>query len=348
MSAVHTIETLPLGKHPAKHDHRRLHLATYFQAPMGEPLPAVMWSKRVTNLGEMRNDRIGLCTAAAAAHMEQVWTANAGTQVIIPDDGVEQAYIDVTAAEGAAYNPQTGANDNGCALPDMLEYWRLKGIGGRRIQAWADIEPANTRLIKQCVGWFGGGYVGVALPLTALDQLNAGQPWTLAHRFGPRAQPYSWGGHCVELVDYDPDWITFISWGRLIKASWAWFLEYCDEFAAVLSPTSWIGKGGVTPSGLAIDALSRDLDSVGMVHTEVVSKAMYHGIDAAQVVSLWKQYGPSAVTIISQMLDWILAGRKQNGESPRAMMSRPERFAESGDPWEAVAELQRHEPRRRR
>lgn len=311
---------MPLGKHPAKHDHRRLHLASYFQTAMPEPQTSRDWSTQVTNLGPMGNNRRGCCTLSAAGHMEQTWTANSGTQVILPDDVIEQAYIDVTGEEGAAYNPVTGANDNGCALPDVLEYWRLKGIGGRKILAWADIEVGNTKLVKQGADYFGGLYIGLALPLSAFDQINAGQPWTLAQRFGLRAQPYSWGGHCVELAAYDPDWVTFLTWGRKQKASWAWFLEYCDEAAAVISQMSWIGKGNVSPSGLAIDALTADLANMGTVHTELMAQALHHGIAPAQILALWKQYGPAAVSIITEILNLIAS---QPAKAQSRMRSTP-------------------------
>ncbi len=104
---------------------------------------------------------------------------------------------------------------------------------------------------------FGGLYLGLGLPLTAIGQrvwsVVAGDP-----RTNPSMQPWSWGGHAVEVVAYDEHGLTCVTWGALQRMTWAFFDAYCDEAFAILSD-DWADDAGKTPTGFDMAALREDL-----------------------------------------------------------------------------------------
>ena len=75
------------------------------------------------------------------------------------------------------------------------------------------------------------------LPKSAQTQQDE---WTVTS--GPDAKPGSWGGHCVNLVDYTSDGPTCVTWGRTMPMTWQFFDKYCDEAYAAISP-DFLGEG---------------------------------------------------------------------------------------------------------
>jgi hypothetical protein len=77
--------------------------------------------------------------------------------------------------------------------------------------------------------------------------------------------PGSWGGHAVFVVAYDGRGLTCISWGKLQRMSWNFWVAYCDESYGLLSK-DWIersgAKSGLAPSGLDVAALAADMNAL--------------------------------------------------------------------------------------
>lgn len=171
----------PLGKLPPRLDSRTLQLADYLLLPhdassgQGTALPAkralapaprsVDWTAKVPSWPMFSNDTIGDCTAAAAAHMIQCWTANAGDAVTPTDAQVVAAY----SATGH-YLPGNPSTDQGAVELDVLNFWRQQGIAGHKIAAYVSFSPQNLEHTRQAMNIFGGIYVGLALPLSAQNQ----------------------------------------------------------------------------------------------------------------------------------------------------------------------------------
>jgi hypothetical protein len=254
-------QTRKLGRLPAQHDARTLRLEKYIGTALPDPPQLTAWSRKATSpWGMMANDRIGDCTCAGAGHAVQSWTANRGVEQTIADAAIVTAYSAVSG-----YDPRTGANDNGAVMLDVLKYWRKTGIGGHKINAYAAIQPSNHRLVAQAAYLFGGLYAGVALPLAAEKQLDAGQPWTVPSRgrIGWDYQPGSWGGHAIYLPDYSvPAGLTCVTWGALQGMSWAWWDAYCDECYAILPLNDWVTGTKPAPNGFDLATLQADLAAV--------------------------------------------------------------------------------------
>lgn len=236
-----------LGKRPVKLDARNLKLARYLaEAPV---LPsAIDWSPAVKGGFPMfMNQDIGDCAIAAPAHMTQLWTANADVQADVTDGDVLAAYRAVSG-----FDPDKPETDTGCAELDVLNYWRTIGIGWNTIAAFAEIAPGSRTEIKAAVAWFGGAYVGFILPASIRGQTV----WDVVKDDGGEL-----GGHAVNLVGYDADGVTCVTWGALQRISWAFVNDYMDEAYAVLSP-DWFNSTGTSPSQLNLAQMQADLVAI--------------------------------------------------------------------------------------
>jgi hypothetical protein len=239
---------MKLGKLKPRLDLRTLRLAKYLDLGNLPPIPpARAWDSGIADWGEMMNDQVRDCTCAAAAHQIQAWTAANGAELTPADADVLAAYEAVSG-----YNPADPNSDLGAAELVVLNYWRQTGIIGHQLAAFAAVQPLHSSIVMAALNLFGGLYIGLDLPICAQNQ----QVWSPAADDTGRAG--SWGGHAVVVLDYDPNYLTCVTWGKLQPMTWAFFRQYCDEAYAVLS-ADWAAPGKVAPSGFDFAALQADL-----------------------------------------------------------------------------------------
>lgn len=273
-SAHHSVvagRPVRLGKQKPKLDKRTLKLARYLVDPVtGKKLtvaklprlkPSIHRSHLVPSWGMMGNDQYGDCTVAAVGHAEQITSAvvSNGTSVHTPSDA------EILSAYWATGSPPTvGVDDNGRVELDVLNHWRHTGIGSSKISAFAALTKGATLKTetKYAIDLFGFCYIGLALPLSAQTQAV----WTPGR--GKNGAPGSWGGHAVILVDYDAKGPSCITWGEVVKMTWAFYAKYCDEQYVAITP-EWLNQhgavdpqAGVSPAGLNVQALLDDLSSI--------------------------------------------------------------------------------------
>jgi hypothetical protein len=249
------VTLLPLlGKLPARHDPRTLMLAKYLHTTLPVPPASCDWGKKVPRWPMYLNDKLGDCTCAAAAHMIQAWTRDAGPgEVRVTDAAVLKAYEAV-----GGYRPGDPSTDQGAVELDVLKFWRKTGIGGHKIAAFASIDPRSSGLVRDGIYLFGGIYAGVELPASAQDQ----DVWDVPAG-GPvgSGEPGSWGGHAVPIVAYDTRGLTCVTWGAELRMTWGFFATYFSEAYAVLSNDFL--HGGRAPNGFNTAQLLADLAAVG-------------------------------------------------------------------------------------
>ena len=163
-----------LGKLPPRLDSRTLQLAKYLlqqgtalprKLALPPAPPSVDWTAKIPAWPMFSNDTLGDCTTAAAAHMIQCWTANAGDAFTPTNPQVIAAY----SATGG-YIPGDAATDNGAVELDVLNYWRQQGIAGHKIDAYVSFSAQNFEHTRAAINLFGGIYIGLALPLSAQNQ----------------------------------------------------------------------------------------------------------------------------------------------------------------------------------
>lgn len=255
-----------LGCKPPRLDARTLKFSRYLEVgTLPVAPPKIRYGDKVKPPWQMfLNDRLGCCTIATTAHKLQTWTANVGQQVNITDQDVLQAYMAVSG-----FDPNTGANDNGAVVLDVLNYWRRVGVGGHKIAAYAavDCAPFNVREAQEAIHLFGSLYLGIALP-KAINDL--GDTWTYPK--GPTARLPKWrpgglGGHAVNIVNYYTDpksklrMFDIVTWGGIVHVSEGFLLNCCTEAYAILTE-DWFNGSKQAPNGYALAELQKDLQII--------------------------------------------------------------------------------------
>lgn len=246
---------LKLGRKAVIHDSRTLKLAKYLQAataPLPPPPAEVNWLQGKTNWGMMVNDKLGDCTIAGCGHAIQVWSANVGTEVTIPDSDIIATY---EAWDG--YDPKDPSTDCGGIELNVLNAWQKNGFAGHVLKAYTSVNFKNNTEVKQAINLFGGVYIGVSLPNTASNQTI----WDVVPNGGDDAIAGSWGGHCVFVAAYDPEYVTCITWGAPLKMTWTFWNTYVDESYALLGH-NWMNNAGVNPQNISEDLLMADLHQI--------------------------------------------------------------------------------------
>ena len=249
------IAALPLGKRPARHDPRTLCMAKYVGALPPAPAsadwtPKLPWSHLVPRL----NNSLGDCTCAGMANAVQLATANASTEISLPDADVLTAY-----EQACGYVNGVPSTDQGGDELTVLNYWKNTGIGAtpHKISAFVHVNLLNQAEVIQALALFGFLYTGVALPVSAQKQVG----WLWDVDTTPAGAPGSWGGHCVVIGQADATGLTCITWGAYQKMTWAFWQRYFDECFACITP-DWIEQDGQTPSGFDLPTLQADLAQI--------------------------------------------------------------------------------------
>ena len=244
----HRIEGRRLGKHPYIHNPKHLQMARYVTDALPVAPPSKSWTPKCRDpWTPMGNIDYGDCPYAAQGHAEQVWTANdAGLELTVTEQQVLDAY-----AVGTGFKPSDPQSDRGDTCAHALKMWQQKGIGGRKIQAYVEIEPGNHEHVRQCVCLAGVCYIGLDLPVSAQSQ----KVWSVVK--GSTGQAGSWGGHCVVVVAYSPYGLWVVSWGELYFMTWGFWNAYCDEGWLPVG-NSWVGSDKRAPNGLLVDNIIAD------------------------------------------------------------------------------------------
>lgn len=239
------------GKKPPKRHANTLSFGKYLTGELPTPAEKVYREYKIPPEAKLiyGNDQAGDCAWAGAANLIILLTAHTGKVFIPPVEDVLDSYIDMTG-----YDPETGANDNGCCLTDVLEKLRTVGLSGRKIKAWAQIDHTDSFHRKAAVDLFGSTYLGVQLPDDAQDQFAANQPFEVTA--GHPGQD----GHCMIRPGYGSEGDDYVTWARWDqKASNAWSTQSVDEEYIVVTD-DWIDQATQkTPGGLDLDTLLADI-----------------------------------------------------------------------------------------
>ena len=255
---------LKLGR--SKHspwDAKRLSILDAIPAKLPSPPTRTSRSTKLpaSKIDILGNDQYGDCTVAGAAHTVQHLTYYETDQ---PD--VDPKASDVVST----YFNLTGGQDSGLDLLTVLNYWHKTGIVGHKLEAYAEVpwtdaslSAATTRVLLKTSVWLSGSaYIAVWLP--AAQQSNAFDWRTVGT--GPSWRPGTWGGHCVDIVDYAPygdipgwtakDGAAFEieTWGRRVWASERYLRAFCDETWLPVS-RDFTNRKGSNPQGRTLSKL---------------------------------------------------------------------------------------------
>lgn len=228
------------GRLPADPSKPRLTFAGFKSTQLPPAPPSIDLFSEVADWPMYLNNSIGDCTIATVGHMVESWTTY-GQRITkkITDNDVLKAYEAVSG-----YDPKTKTNDNGAVVQDVLNYWRKTGIGGTKIVAFASVDVKNIEECKQAAAIFGGIYLGINFPASAMDQFNRGEPWDVVK--GSTNE----GGHAIPSAWYDTAsglW-KVITWGAVQPMTQAFWEKYCvaSDTPVLTDSLEWVPVGKLT------------------------------------------------------------------------------------------------------
>lgn len=248
---------IKFGRRPAISDDRTFKLSGYINKENIPVIPTIHnWGKKIKKKkwGTMGNLKAELCTCSAAGHQIMTWTSNTGKLKRPKDSDIMKAYCDLSN-----YDPVTDKNDEGVEALKVLKYWRKTGIAGNKIAAFAKIEDKSKEELLQSIYLFGGCYVGLDLPKSAMRQWKTTKKWTLP-RGGKKkdAEKGSLYAHMVLVTGYRNEELRLITWGEEIVMTIDFWEAYAEESYAVFSET--FIRDDKTPTGVDINMLRNNLD----------------------------------------------------------------------------------------
>lgn len=225
------IDGLRLGKKAHEPDPKTLRLAdllapaetwvpnTYDLDAKRKPMPLGLWG----------NDQFGDCVFVADANqLVRLERLDTRKTVPITTEMVTDAYRAATGCVSPG-----DANDSGYEMiqrqRERRAGWALPVYKGGRtfsIDAFGAL-PSDSSTLRAAAYLLGGIQLGLWLPMSAADQINAGQAWDWVD--GPRGQSGSWGGHAVYVKHYDSGGMWCITWGREQYMTNRFITAYADE-----------------------------------------------------------------------------------------------------------------------
>jgi hypothetical protein len=234
--------------------HPRLTVDNYvdFGNVLPSPTSRVDWQSKVSNWPMYLNDQIGDCTEACKAHIIQAWsTYGLGAEKTVTNNKVLSWY-----ERDGGYVPGDPSTDNGCVIQDVLANWQQNDASVCPVTEYAELKNFYvTSNLKEALYLFGTVYLGINVPQSAMDQFNAGEPWTYV------GDNKIIGGHAIPLQEvYEPgvnDMFTVVTWGQTQRMSQSFVHNYVEEAWVILSP-EWFNSSGVDPSGFNLSELQAD------------------------------------------------------------------------------------------
>jgi hypothetical protein len=258
---------IKLGKLPAKVDERTLKLSMILRTEVLPPVLDEFDVDKHLDISLMNrmyaNDKWGDCVIAGRAH----WTLRSeyfeqGRVLYINDSEVlneywaEQGYVPGKKKCFLCRTPSDNPPDNGLVMLDSLKLWRKNGWEiskqNYKVHAFAGMSTSNHSDLRYSVMLLGGGYIGIEVPSSAMQQFANGQPWTVVP--GSDIE----GGHAIYIVAYNTTGPICITWGRRQQMTWEFFDKYTDEAFAIVDETDVF----MTDSPLDVEKLEAYLTAI--------------------------------------------------------------------------------------
>lgn len=239
-----------LGRRPNDGSKVRLALGPHLTGPVPPNPVLVDWLSKVDSWPMYGNDRFGDCVFAMIGHLIEAFTTySSGRTVQVTEQDLLDAYSAVTG-----FDPNDPATDQGTVIQDALAYWQKTGIAGHKILAYAAVSVTDQAEVDAAINVFGALCLGVNLPNSAMNQFNAGQPWTVERPDGGID-----GGHAVPVGYYShPAGRTrVVTWARVQDVADAWWSKYVEEAWVVVAP-EWLDATGHNPEGIDLYGLGED------------------------------------------------------------------------------------------
>lgn len=236
-----------LGLKPPRPGAVRLRLATYLDFRLlPAPPPIFGHYDLIESWGMLGNDQWGDCALAGACHQEMLWTKEGGSEAPFDTTAALANYSAVTG-----FNPNAGASgsnptDQGTEISALAEYWQATGIADsnnthHKIAAFVDLNPGDLRELWIGTWLFQTIGLGFAIPNSAMQQTQAGQPWDVVADDGGID-----GGHYVPAVGRIANGnLLIVTWGQLQEVTPRFFRKYNNQGIVALSEEMLVGTKSI-------------------------------------------------------------------------------------------------------
>jgi hypothetical protein len=238
-----------LGKLPARANAVKLKFSNYSLLPT-PPETGGHYGLVSDWDGLLGNDQYGDCVWAGGDHEHIYWNDEAGTTVTFT---AENALADYASCTG--FNPDDPSSDKGTDMQVAASYRLKTGLidnAGKRhkIEAYVALTVGNENELRQAINLFGAAGIGINFPASAMTQFNEGKPWSVVKNSKIE------GGHYIPAVGYDTKYIYIVTWGKIQKMEWAFYVKYSDEALVYLTPEMLIN--GKSREGFDLVQLQAD------------------------------------------------------------------------------------------
>lgn len=207
----------------------------------------------------------GDCTIADPTHCEKMNAHDAGAPVppISAMTSVKNYSYVTGKANGAAYNPQTGENDTGLEIRDVLNYRVNEGLFDDndiryKIGIYLALEVGNWASLQEACWLFPGVSFGMDMTQAQMDQFNNNQVWRYV------AGSPTIGGHCIPCVGRPyPGAFTVITYGKRQVMTTTLILKQVTEIWAYLDIARYEKNTGLTYNGYKSVDMEKYIYNVG-------------------------------------------------------------------------------------
>jgi hypothetical protein len=194
--------------------------------------------------GVFLNNQLPDCThAALQGHAEQVHSTRRGHPEKPADEWVRAAFHATGLEQGLS-------DSQGRYMEGVLSYARRVGfqqspadpqgtVGLEKILGYAAVNPLDLTETRAAGYLFGGLYVGIALPVSAYYDWEAGRNWSCR---ATNNAPGGWGGHAVWVTAINTIGPVCATWGKRKQMTWCFWKRYVDECYAVVTD-DWATPG---------------------------------------------------------------------------------------------------------
>lgn len=266
---------LPLGKKPATYSASDLRFAAVRPSTLSLPkIPKPgggygmdFGSAGWLMLGNGPDDTVfsgfqgcGDCVWAGGAHEEMELTKNVSRPV--PKFSGKTIVNQYSAYSG--YNSQTGDNDNGSDVREVLSWRQTKGLvddsgAAHKIGVYVSLEPGNLTNLWDALWLFECVGIGINFPTSAMDQFgNNNEIWSVVP-----GSPIE-GGHYIPLVGHPTNDVwTCVTWAARQTITSQFITKYCDEAWAYITTERYSAVTGETPQGWKDMDLEKYITQVG-------------------------------------------------------------------------------------
>lgn len=265
MDEIRHIKFIP-GKPPARIDTRSLKMMRILKLPL-PPIPETFSVDGaypgLVDTHVFDNDKYGDCVTAQHAHQEfRFQFLQLGKQITINDSDVLNQYL-----------KETGGQDTGLDMLTSLNIWRNQGflINGKvyKIHAYATVGWKDHNEVMLGCMIFNGVAFGMQVPQSAMNQTNAGKPWTVVSNDGGNL-----GGHAVykfkwlKIVDLNVIGPVCVTWGIEQQMTWEFWDKYVDEAYVIIDERDSWSPANDPNNHLDIPALEAYLVAIGLTPSQ--------------------------------------------------------------------------------